>query len=60
MVKSIHIRSCSSEEFNKKLSDALAMLQNGCIADIEIQYKPMIYDGQVIYTALLIGRRKSK
>ena len=60
MVKSIHICSCFSADFNQKLSDAIAMLQNGCIADIEIQYKPMIYDGQVIYTALLIGRRKNK
>ena len=56
--KTIHITSTTSIGFCEKLAKAVEMLHQECLLDIEIQYKPIARSNNIVYTALLIGRKR--
>lgn len=61
IVNAILISSASEEEFGHKLVDAIIELEKIDLTEIEIQYKPVVDRDEytyIVYTALLIGRRK--
>ena len=58
IIETIHITSNTSVGFCEKLAKAVELLQQKCLLNIEIQYKPFAVSDRVVYTALLIGRKR--
>ena len=56
IIKCALVSSVTLKSFKEQLNEAISMLQTEGLY-VEVQYKPANHGGELIFTALLIGRK---